>query len=501
MITKEQVKIYMENRKNKSTQAVAAARAGISAPTAHKIDHDNHRPKKDRKHDWKTRKDPFAEVWDKSVKPLLEQGVYEATFILEELQQQYPEKYTTAMLRTLQRKIKRWRALYGKAKEVMFSQVHKPGILGISDFTHPKNINVTIDGEPFEHIFYHFRLPYSGFNYMQVFIGSGESYTAFAQGLQEALFCLGGVPEIHRTDSLSASFKNLNKDAQEDLTERYKAFAEHYNIQATRINPGEGHENGAIESSHRHIKNRIEQSLIVRGNIDFGSLEKYREFIREITKRHNQQFSKLIEAERASLRPLPETKAADYTEIVAIVSCTSTITIRQVTYSVPSRLIGERLNVRLYNDRLECYLGSVHVIMLPRACQPARGKRDHKIDYRHIIESLVRKPRAFRGARLRDAILPNDNYRRIWEHVSNAMNIADACRFIVGVLHLAANYNCENDLAIEIIDLIGKQQPLKLSVLQNKFNKSKPQLAVVNVSQHTLGAYNEFIPNHNGMQS
>jgi len=490
----------MENRKNKSTQAVAAARAGISAQTAYKIDHNKHRPKKDRKHDWKTRKDPFVEVWDKSVKPLLEQGVYEATFILEELQKQYPDKYPDNLLRTLQRRIKRWRALFGKDKEVMFRQVHEPGKLGISDFTHPKNIKVTVKGEPFEHIFYHFRLPYSGFNYMQVFIGSGESYTAFAQGLQEALCCLGGVPETHRTDSLSASFKNLNNAATEDLTERYKAFAEHYNMQVTRINPGEGHENGAIESSHRHIKNRIEQSLIVRGNSDFDSLEKYREFIREVTKRHNQQFAKLIEAERAGLKPLPETKAVDYTEIVAIVSNTSTITIRQVTYSVPSRLIGERLNVRLYNDRLECYLGSAHVITLMRVCQPARGKRDHKIDYRHIIESLVRKPRAFRGARLRDAILPNESYRRIWEHVSHTMNIADACRFIVGVLHLAATQNCENDLAIEIVDLIENNQPLKLSVLQNKFNKIKSQPAVVNISQHTLDAYNEFIPNYHRTQ-
>ena len=500
MITKKQLEIYMENRKTDSTQTLAAAKAGFSERTARTIDRNEHGLQNDTPRCWQTRKDPFAEVWDTEIEPLLTQGVYEATFVLELLQQKHPGEYPNSTLRTLQRKIKRWRALFGKDKEVMFRQVHEPGKLGISDFTHPKNIKVTINGEPLEHIFYHFRLPYSGFNYMQVFMGSGESYTALAQGLQEALYCLGGVPETHRTDSLSASFKNLNMNAKEDLTERYKAFIEHYNMQATRINPGEGHENGAIESSHRHIKNRIDQSLIVRGSSDFASFEEYREFIREITKQHNRPFAKLIEAERASLRPLPATKAADYTEIVAVVSCTSTIDIRRVTYSVPSRLIGERLHVRLYNDKLECYLGRAHVITLLRAPKPARGKRDHKIDYRHIIESLVKKPGAFRGSRLRNAILPNENYQRIWEHVSHTMNITDACKFIVGALHLAANHNCETDLAFAIIELIESKKPLQLSALQNRFNKNKPRLAIVNVSQHPLDTYNHLIPNHCGVQ-
>jgi hypothetical protein len=489
----------MENRK-KTTQALSAAKAGLSEQTAHKIDHNKHRPKKDRKHDWETRKNPFAEIWDDFIVPMLIQGVYESTFVLEEVQKKYPDQYSSKLLRTLQRKIKRWRAISGKAKDVMFMQEHKPGELGISDFTHPKKIQVTINGEPFEHIFYHFRLPYSGFNYMQVFIGSGESYTAFAQGLQEALRYLGGVPKVHRTDSLSASFKNLSQDDQEDLTERYKAFVEHYNMQATRINPGEGHENGAIESSHRHIKNRIEQCLIVRGSADFASFDEYRKFVQEVTKQHNQQFSKYIDAERLSLQPLPETKAVDYTEIIAVVNCMSAITVRQVTYSVPSRLIGERLNVRVYNDRLECYLGSTNVITISRACHPVRGARGYKIDYRHIIESLVKKPGAFRGAKLRDAILPNEAYVRIWEHMSATMNITDASRFIVGILHLAANYDCENDLALEIIELIEKKQPLKLSALQNKFSKSKSSLPAISISQHTLDMYNEFIPNYNGTQ-
>jgi hypothetical protein len=500
MIPLKQKDIYMENRKENTTQVISAAKAGISERTGRRIDHNEHQPQKGKWRNWKTRKDPFSEVWNKSVKPLLEQGVYEATFVLEELQKQYPGKYPDSTLRSLQRKIKQWRAISGKAKGVMFMQEHNPGELGISDFTHPKKIQVTINGDPFEHIFYHFRLPYSGFNYMQVFMGSGESFTALAQGLQEALLYLGGAPKMHRTDSLSASFKNLNKDAKEDVTERYKAFVEHYNMQAARINPGEGHENGAIESSHRHIKNRIEQSLIVRGCADFASFELYREFIGEVTKQHNQQFSKFVEAERGCLQPLPTTKATDYTEIVAVVSCTSTIDVKRVTYSVPSRLIGERLHIRFYNDKLECYLGGTHVITLVRGCKLANKQRSQIIDYRHFIESLVRKPGAFRSSKLRNSILPNEDYRRIWEHVDRNMNSAEASKFIVGVLHLAATHNCESELAITIIDLIDNNQPLKLSVLQNKFNKHKPQLVSVNISQHRLDAYNELIPNYQGTQ-
>ena len=208
---------------------------------------------------------------------------------------------------------------------------------------------------------------------------------------------------------------------------------------------------------------------------------------REVTKQHNQQFSKYIEAERSVLQPLPATKAVDYTEIVAVVSCTSTIDVQRVTYSVPSRLIGERLHVRLYNDKLECYLGGTHAITLVRGCKLANKQRSQKIDYRHIIESLVKKPGAFRGSKLRNAILPNEDYRQIWEHVDRNMNSAEASKFIVGVLHLAATHDCESDLAIAIIDLIDNQQPLKLSVLQNKFNKNKPQQVSVSVSQHPTG--------------
>lgn len=494
-ITSNQAEIYMSNRNNGKTQAMAAAKAGFTARSGHDIEH-NKRPKKQEPRQWKTRVDPFSEVWESEVVPMLKQGIYEATFVLNELQKKYLNKFSDSHLRSLQRKLKKWKALFGKEQEVMFRQLHEPGKLGISDFTHLRDVAITLNGVPFEHILYHFRLPYSGFNYVQVFAGSGEPYTAFACGLQNALQVLGGVPEIHRTDSLSASFKNLNKDAKEDLTERYKVFAEHYGMQATRINPGKPNENGAIESSHHHVKNRIEQSLIIRDSYNFSSVEEYQTFLEGVIKEHNKRSAGKIEIERAHLRPLPAHKAVDYDDLTATVNCTSTIIIKRVMYSVPSRLIGERLRIRMYHDKLECYVGNTFAIALERVPNPPRGKRMRKINYRHVVHSLVKKPGAFRYSWLRDELLCTDNLRSIWNHVDKNMSHSNASKFMVGVLHLAAMYDCEELLTQMIIEDIAMGKVLRLTELQNKFTPSQSAVPTGTVTQHDLNGYNQLIPNY-----
>jgi Mu transposase-like protein len=498
-ITDKQIEIYMHSRENGNTQELSSAKAGISERSGREIERSKKPRQAKERRTWRTRKDPFSSVWDSEIVPLLNRGIFEATFVLGELQKKWPELFPDAQLRTLQRKMKQWRTLYGPYKEVMFLQVHEPGMLGVSDFTHPKEIAVTINGEPLEHIFYHFRLAYSGYSYMQVFRGSGEPFDAFAQGLQEALHHIGGAPKQHRTDSLSASFKNLNQDAKDDVTERYSAFAEHYGMEACRINPGKSHENGAVESPHRHIKVRIEQSLLVRGHNDFDSFESYRTFIQEIVRQHNMRNAKNFEFEKAALQPLPRTKAVEYTELTAIVSCTSTIDVKRVTYSVPSKLIGASLYVKLYNDKLECYVGSILVVSLAREYAHADGRRAHKIDYRHVVKSLIKKPGAFRGYRLRDALLPNDNYRQIWAYVDRTMHSKDAGKFMVGLLHLAALHDCEKELADIVLALIQEGKELKLNELQNKFNKNTVTIPQYDVPQHILHTYNSLIPNYQGI--
>jgi hypothetical protein len=224
----------------------------------------------------------------------------------------------------------------GSAQEVMFRQQHAPGHLGLSDFTEFKGVKVTIKGDIFKHRFYHFRLAYSHWSFLKVIHG-GESYTALAEGLQEALWLLGGSPSEHRTDSLSAAFKNFERDAIADMTTRYEALCHYYMMKPTRNNRGEKHENGSIESPHGHLKRRIEQALLLRGNSEFESHSAYDEFIREVTQQHNRRNAKAITIERTALQKLPTYRTQDYTEITARVSSASTIDVRRVTYTVPSQ--------------------------------------------------------------------------------------------------------------------------------------------------------------------
>jgi len=349
-----------------------------------------------------------------------------------------------------------------------------------------------INGEPLKHLLYHFRLAYSGWSYIKVTLG-GESYTALAEGLQEALWRLGGSPKEHRTDSLSAAFKNLNEDAIKDITLKYENFCLHYNMQPSRNNLGISHENGSIESPHGHLKRRILQAFLLRGSYDFTSVEDYQNWLDGVVSQHNRRNAKAVNIDKEALQVLPNHKATDYIELSARVTTSSTIEVRRVTYTVPSRLQGETLKVHLYQDRLICYLGSIHVISLKRI-HTMGTKRGRHVDYRHVIKSLIRKPQAFRYSRIRDDLLPNQAYKQIWEHVNKNMPSKSACKFIVGLLYLAAEKNCEEGLASEVLATIAAGKALILEQLQLKFqSQTESALPSIEVRQHILADYNNLI--------
>jgi len=215
----------------------------------------------------------------------------------------------------------------------MFRQVQEPGRQGLSDFTKLKGVMVTIAGEPLEHRLYHFRLAYSSWSHLTVVLG-GESFSALAEGLQEALWRLGGAPLEHRTDSLSAAFKNLSVEVQRDLTECYEALCAHYGMAATRNNRGVSHENGAVESPHGHIKRRIAQALLLRGSADFATVEEYRQWLDALVGRFNRRCSEALAVERGELQALPARRTTDYSEQVVSVTTSSTIEVKRVLYSV-----------------------------------------------------------------------------------------------------------------------------------------------------------------------
>jgi len=244
----------MKARDSGCTQETAAAKGGISVRSGRRIEKGEHQPKRGRAHDWRTRTDPLAEVWESELVPMLErQPQLQALTLLEYLQQQYPGKYGRSVLRTLQRRVQQWRATAGPAKEVMFELEHRPGEMGLSDFTHFKQVGITLGGKPFEHLLYHYRLAYSGWQYVQVVQG-GESFIALSEGLQNALTVCGGVPQEHRTDSLSAAYRNLGGRTDADLTQMYERLCQHYQVKPSRNNRGLGHENGSIESPHGHLR-------------------------------------------------------------------------------------------------------------------------------------------------------------------------------------------------------------------------------------------------------
>ena len=231
----------------------------------------------------------------------------------------------------------------------------------------------------------------SGWEHVGVVLG-GESFTALAENLQDALWTLGGVPREHRTDSLSAADRNLDREAAEDVTRRYEGFCAHYGMSASRNNPGEAHENGAGESHNRHLKTALDQALILRSSRDFAHVADWRRFVDQLVARRNRRRDAAVRTEAATLRPLPARRTTDFTEIVTRVTRTGGFLVHSVFYSAPSRLIGQRLRVHVYDDRIEAWVGGTHVVSHPRLRQRDDGRRVHRIDYRHVIHALRRKP-------------------------------------------------------------------------------------------------------------
>ncbi len=443
-VTDQQARLYMHDRP-RHPQRLAAARAGFSERTARRLEGDPRLPSQRRAERGRTVPDPLAGVWEPVVLPILERDPsVQAVTLLRHLQMTDPDAFPDDRIRrTLERRVRDWRALHGPARDVIFRQAPEPGRLALSDFTDAGALGVTIAGAPFDHRLYHFALAYSGWEHAAVVLG-GESFTALAENLQNALWGLGGVPHEHRTDSLSAAYRNLTREAAEDATRRYEELCAHYGLIASRNNPGEAHENGAVESHHRHLKTALDQALILRGSRDFAGLAEYRTFVDQLVARRNRRREDAVRAETAALRPLPPRRTTDFIEIVARVTRTGGFLVHGVFYSAPARLIGHRLRIHVYDDRIEAWLGATRVVTHPRRRRATGGgRRVHVVDHRHVIHALRRKPQALAGSVFRDSLFPRTEYSQAWACLSEALPQKDACRRMVGLLALAHDEGCE----------------------------------------------------------
>ena len=423
--------------------------------------------------EYRTRIDPFAEVWDEVQARLEAEPRLKANTLFEWLQRTYPGDFPDSTRRTFERRVSTWRSLHGPGKTVFFSQVHHAGRLAASDFTVCNELGVKIAGVRFDHTLFHCVLSYS--NVESVSLCFSESFEALSEGIQKAFWEFGGVPLRHRSDSLSAAVRNHS--TRKLLTDRYAALMNHYRCEPERTNARCANENGDVESSNGHVKDRIDQALLLRGSRDFAGRQDYMQFVEEIVARANAHRQQRFAEEQACLQTLPAQRLGTDDFLPAIrVSKSSTIQVRTNTYSVPSRLIGKKVDVRLGAEQIVVSYQDHHIQTMPRLL----GKQGVSINYRHVIDSLVRKPGAFANYRYREEMFPTTQFRMAYDmlRADHAENVAD--KKYVQILELAARES-QDAVADALRWLITNAQPIDVDQVREMVQRATSLPAVTDL--------------------
>ena len=473
MVTDYQVRKLMQSLSQGEPLSKAALRAGLDPKTARKYRRADQLPSSLKaRHTWRTRPDPFAAVWPEMEAHLRVNPGLQAKSLFDDLQRRYPGRFADGQLRTLQRQLKVWRALEGPPKEVFFAQEHRPGELCASDFCHLSSLGITVQGQPFSHLLYHFVLTYS--NWETGSLCFAESFESLSTGLQNALWELGGVPQRHRTDSLSAAVHQLGGQrgsrtgsskvaGREEFTQRYAGLLRHYHLQGEHIQAGQAHENGDVEQRHHRFKVALDQALMLRGSRDFNSRSEYGEFVRRLLAQLNAGRTSRLREEQAVLRALPVSRLDTRKLMRVRVGPGSTIRVQHNVYSVHSRLIGEWVEVRVGADELELWYAQRLLERLPRL----RGEGRHRITYRHVIDWLVRKPGAFANYRYREDLFPSSHFRVAYDALLAQCPHSPrrAERQYLALLHLAATQSEQKvEAALRWMHVQG--QPLTVERVQ-----------------------------------
>ncbi len=487
MVTDRQVRLLMKLLQEQKALSVAAAKAGMDEKTARKYRALGKTPSEVRReHDWRTREDPFSEVWEQIRSNLNINPGLEAKTLFEDLQRRYPGRFADGQLRTLQRRVKIWRATEGPPREVYFTQVYKPGVLCQSDFTSMNKLRITIAGLLFDHLLYHFVLPYS--NWETGTICFSESFESLSEGLQNALWELGGVVSEHRTDRLTTAVQKA--DHPEEFTSRYKGLMDHYGLRGRKIQAASPNENGDVEQSHHRLKRAVDQALMLRGSRDFTDRGEYAFFIEHLLRQLNAGRRGRFEEELGVLRRLPERRLEACKRFKVRVTGGSTIRVNHNVYSVESRMIGESVDVRLYVEHLEVWYAQRKVESIARL----RGEGKHRIEYRHIIDWLVRKPGAFENYRYRDDLFPTSRFRMAYDALRRRHSQQRASREYLSILHLAATENERRvDDALRMLICASERITAeKIEELVLSGNKPEP-VTDVNIADVDLSDYDALL--------
>lgn len=479
----KQVKLLMKYIKTMS-QEVAAAKAGMSLRSARNYIKTGGPQLTSKEWKWRqTHPDAFATVWEVVEEMLRREPGLQARTILQWLIDTYPDqKFAWKQLRTLQRRIRRWRALSGPDKEVMFAQNLQPGKQSQSDWTNCNDLKVTIQRRPFPHNLLHFMLPFS--RWETAFISQTESFDNLVSGFIKAVSELGGVAAEHRTDNLTAAVNNHGN--RPVFNESYSALLSHYDVSPSKNNPGQSHENGSVEKSHDILKSALRQALSIRGSRDFSSQDEYEVFLKRVIDRRNSARRERIAVEVAHLKPLPDSHWNDPKELRTRVTSFSTVSVDRVLYSVPSRLIGRELRVLLYPEVVRFFLGNTLVQETSRL-EPG----SKKINYRHVISQLVRKPNAFANYQHREELFPSVTFRRAYD-AWRAARAERADREYLKILNLAA-MNSEQDVETALVVLLDSNHLPDAASVRELIQEHQPQPPELTISAPDLCSYDSLL--------
>jgi len=497
MVTDQQVRRLFKLSNTEKTQEIAAAKAGMDVKTARKYLRARRLPsevKVDRH--WRTRKDDFEDVWPEVCDQLSANPGLEARTIFTALQRKYPDRFADGQLRTLQRKVKHWRATEGPAQEVYFVQEHRAGELCESDFTHLTELGITIGGQAFPHLLYHFVLTYS--NWETGTVCFSESLAGLSEGLQSALWRLGGVPLLHRTDRMTAAVNNLTEHA--DFQKSYEALLRHYGMEGRKIQTGHGNENGDIEQRHHRFKRALEQGLLLRGSRDFAVVEDYQAFLEKLFEQLNSGRKQRLGEELEVLRPLPDRRYDSSKRVRARVNSGSLIAVERNSYSVNSRLIGEIVEARVFANQIEVWYGGQKVDEFARL----RGRSNYHVNYRHIIDWLVRKPGAFASYRYRDHLFPTSRFRMVYDLLKDVSPRRCDLRYLE-ILNIAAKQGeavVDDALRLLLQSESGRQAIVNKEAFAEFLQRCEqaPDITDVHVAEVSLAAFDQLFGHVEVMQ-
>lgn len=488
MTCTDQQVIWLRNMKNKYTQKTSAAKSGMSVRTARKYMATDKLPSELKRPYKCTNIKPhvICDVWTEIVELLIKSPKLQAKTILTYLMGKYDDKYKLSHLRSLQRMILDWRRTDGPDKAIIFSQNIIAGRQSQSDYTNMNDLGITIAGKEFNHLLFHFMLPYSKWEHVSICYS--ESFESLSYGYDEAVFLLGGVATEHRTDNLTAAayFKN----GERYFTENWQEVMKHYDVIPTCNNPGVSHENGSVEKSHDLIKTAIDQELALKGVRNFSSILEYKEFLSELVKQRNLKRKEDIEIEMQLLKPLPMRKYNVPHIVDVTVTKFSTIRLLKANYSVPSRLIGSRLRAYIYRDEIEVYYGNKLVQKMLKV-----SPEENNINYRHMIANLVRKPGAFANYCYKESFFPTIIFRKSYDELKKHY-LVNYDKQYLQILLLAAT---EGESKIERIleELLLKKIVPGIDRVKDLIKVNIYPLPDIKVTMPIINKYDVLIANRN----